>query len=398
MIPRNRLDIGWTDLLCGLTNCVRPSSPFIEQRLLAEAVSARDGRSTLGSLSVRSGFDAVLSSIDLAEGSEALVSAITIRDMPGILREHHFRVVPVKVDRTRLSVDPDDLARSITPRSKVIVVAHLFGARMPMDPVIAVAREHGLMVIEDCAQAFTGDRYWGHPASDVAMFSFGPVKTATALGGAVLLFRDIELRDRVAKWQSAWPIQSRTAFFGRLIRFAGLKVLASRWLFTLFVAGCRWCSTTHDRVLLRQLKGFRDGNLMERIRRAPSAPLLALVRRRLRQDHSRRIACRVGLAKRLGQAMENVERPGVAANSHSYWVYPILSDRPDELVGELWQAGYDATRAASGMAPIEADHPSSSSGETLAAEWSRLLYLPTAPDITEQEIAEIAQVIRRGGD
>ena len=60
----------------------------------------------------------------------------------------------------------------MSPRTRGIVVAHLFGSRMPLDAVFAFAREHGLVVFEDCAQVFAGRHYTGDARSDVSLFSF----------------------------------------------------------------------------------------------------------------------------------------------------------------------------------------------------------------------------------
>ena len=73
--------------------------------------------------------------------------------------EHHGLVpVPVDVDAARLEVDVEQIERLITPRTRAILVAHLFGSRMEMGPIIELARRHDLLVIEDCAQAFVGQR------------------------------------------------------------------------------------------------------------------------------------------------------------------------------------------------------------------------------------------------
>ena len=68
----------------------------------------------------------------------------------------------------------------------MIVVAHIFGSRSPLDEVLEVARNHDLLVVEDCAQAFMGMQYMGEHRADVSMFSFGTIKTATSFGGAIV--------------------------------------------------------------------------------------------------------------------------------------------------------------------------------------------------------------------
>jgi len=78
--------------------------------------------------------------------------------------------------------------------------------------VIELAKRHGILVIEDCAQAFTGQDYTGHPETDVAMFSFGSIKTMTALGGALLRVKDADLLRKMRAIQRTHPAQKRKEF------------------------------------------------------------------------------------------------------------------------------------------------------------------------------------------
>ena len=144
---------------------------------LEELWSAGDA---FGCLSVRSGFDSWLKALQLPPGSEVLVSAITIRDMVRIIEAHNLVPVPVDLNPEDLSVDIASLNRAISPKTRAILVAHLFGTRQPMEPILDVARKHGLFVAENCAQAFAGRHFTGDPSADVTMFSFGSIKTATA--------------------------------------------------------------------------------------------------------------------------------------------------------------------------------------------------------------------------
>jgi len=136
-------------------------------------------------LSARSGLDLMLGQLGLPAGSEVLVSAVTIEDMVTILRHHGLVAVPMDVKPTDMSPSFKDINRAITSRTKAMLIAHLFGTRLPLQPFAEKAQEHGLLLWEDCAQAFDG-RYAGHPEADAVMFSFGPIKTATALGGGAV--------------------------------------------------------------------------------------------------------------------------------------------------------------------------------------------------------------------
>jgi dTDP-4-amino-4,6-dideoxygalactose transaminase len=110
--------------------------------------------------------------------------------------------VPVfaDIDARTLNLDPAALARAITPRTKALVPVHLYGHPADMDPVLAVAREQGLAVVEDACQA-VGALYRGRPVgnvSGIAALSFYPTKNLGALGdGGAILVEDPEVAKRL---------------------------------------------------------------------------------------------------------------------------------------------------------------------------------------------------------
>ena len=99
----------------------------------------------------------------------------------------------VDVEEGTLNLDPDKIEAAITPRTKGIIVVHLFGQPARMDEIIAIARKHGLYVIEDCAQA-VGASYKGKPVGlfgDVGTFSFYPTKNLGGCGeGGAFVAKD----------------------------------------------------------------------------------------------------------------------------------------------------------------------------------------------------------------
>jgi dTDP-4-amino-4,6-dideoxygalactose transaminase len=99
------------------------------------------------------------------------------------------RPVLVDIDPASFNMDPASIEAAITPHTKAIMPVHLYGQPADMDPIITIARQHGLVVIEDAAQAH-GAKYKGRPVGsigDIACFSFYPGKNLGAYGegGAV---------------------------------------------------------------------------------------------------------------------------------------------------------------------------------------------------------------------
>ncbi len=382
MIPRGCLDIGWRDLLSGLAGCCLGGCDG-ERRTLEENWAAP--RKSLMCLSVRSGLDAVLRALAFPPGSRVLVSAVTIPDMIRILEHHKLVPVPLPVRGGTLAVDERDIGRLADEQTRAVLIAHLFGSRMPVDGIAAAAKQHGLVMLEDCAQAFDGGSFRGHLESDAAMFSFGPIKTATALGGAMLVFRDEALREKARAVIASQPRQAAGAFARRLLKFSMLKLLTTPVGFGLLAAGCRLAGRSHDELVRSSVRGF-SGDLISRIRHQPSRPLERLLARRLRQDHAGRIASRIQFASTLVSQMPGIERPGASARDHCHWVLPVRSRDPDGLARWLWSRGFDATRYGSSLVDLadSAELPS----------WARgLVYLPMRPEMPPANLERLAALV-----
>ena len=136
-----------------------------------------------------SGLDAItlgLMAFDLPKGSEVLVPSNTY--IATILSILQAGLVPVLVepDRRTYNIDPVEMKKKITSKTKAVAIVHLYGKCCDMDPILALCRENNLRLIEDVAQAH-GAKYKGRSAGtfgDVAAFSFYPTKNLGALGDA----------------------------------------------------------------------------------------------------------------------------------------------------------------------------------------------------------------------
>ena len=155
--------------------------------------------------------------ITVASGTEALLIALMALDLqPGdevITTAHSWiatsetitlaggRVVFCDTDRETFTLDPSKLEALITPRTRGIVVVHLYGQAADMDAISAIAARHGLWILEDCAQAHLAT-YKGRRVGTfgrIATFSFYPGKNLGAMGDAgCAVSDDAELAKRMA--------------------------------------------------------------------------------------------------------------------------------------------------------------------------------------------------------
>ncbi len=389
MIPRGAPYIGWPDLFAAVAHCGVPGNARIAQRTV-ESLWAPD---TVASLSVRSGLDALLHVLAFPRGSEVVVSAITIPHVVDILAEHGLVPVPVDIDVSRLAIDADDVREAITPSTKAILVAHLFGSRMPLDEVVAVAREHSLLLFEDCAQANDGSAWRGHPGATVSMFSFGSIKRQTALGGGLLRFKDASLAEQVRQRQATYPRQARSSYLKRVTTMIVLKAVSVRAIFALFLSICRLRGLDHDRTLGTALRAFSTGDLFARLRQQPSVPLLRVMRRRLRHSAVASVAERVAIVNVVTSEFPELHRAGIDAAQHSHWLFPMLTSRPRELMHQLWARGFDATCGASNLISVKA--PAGRAVPTHAERlMQEMLYLPLHPSSSASEMRDMARAVR----
>lgn len=136
-----------------------------------------------------------LAAAGIQAGDEVLVSTLT--NMASFFAVLYLgaKPVPVDIDLATLTMDPLDLARKITSRSRAVMVVHLFGHPTDMDPVNELAQAHGLKVFEDCAQAH-GATYKGRTVGglgEVGCFSLFANKILTTGEGGMLTTDDAAL-------------------------------------------------------------------------------------------------------------------------------------------------------------------------------------------------------------
>ncbi|MEN6351610.1 MAG: DegT/DnrJ/EryC1/StrS family aminotransferase [Syntrophomonas sp.] len=154
-------------------------------------------------LGVGSGLDAlqlVLKAWEIGPGDEVLVPSNTFIATWLAVSHCGARPVPVEPLESTFNMNPDEIEKAISPRSKAIIPVHLYGQTADMDPINEIAASYGLKVLEDAAQAH-GARYKGRRAGglgNAAAFSFYPVKNLGAFGdGGAITTSDPELMAKI---------------------------------------------------------------------------------------------------------------------------------------------------------------------------------------------------------
>ena len=162
------------------------------------------------------GFEIAFKYANLKCGDEVIVPSITFIATMAYPLSIGAKVIFADIDPKTLNMDPADVAKKITPRTKVIVPVHIGGYPADMDPIMELARIHDILVLEDAAHAF-GGKYKGRfigTIADFTSFSFHEVKNITSFGeGGILTtniagFRDEMKRARFLGLNFANPIKN----------------------------------------------------------------------------------------------------------------------------------------------------------------------------------------------
>lgn len=411
MWVRKRIDVSWFELVWTLARCGLPA----DRKKLVRRIEAISHDNLFVTTSIRTGFDLLWSVLNFERGSEVIFSGFTIPDMSKIVMEHGLTPVPVDLDLFDMGPDIDQLRQKVNPRTRAIVVAHLWGGLVDLSQVAEIAAQHDLLLIEDCAQCYVGSGQWGDFRADISMFSFGSIKTNSALGGAVFRVKNRDLADTLKQSHRQLPLQSRGFCFRRLLKYCLVKLISYRpfaatlcRLFSLF-------GKSHDGFASRLAKGFSGKNYFKQVRQRPSTPLLQLLFRKLSRDCRLQIDARKRLGEYLAAQISlasvnqcewnntdcvsaiKFEPPIVVGEQmlvQTYWVFALLVEDPQRLVEWLGKAGFDATRNAS-LQAIEVEKHGENANSTCELIQKHIVYLPFDLAMPAVEVDRMIDVIRR---
>jgi hypothetical protein len=194
--------------------------------------------------------EAALRSLDIGPGDEVITTSRTFIASASCAVAVGAQPVIADVDPDSQNITADSIRKVLSPRAKAIVVVHLAGWPCEMDPILALAAQHGLKVVEDCAQA-VGATYKGRlvgSMGDVGAFSFCQDKIMTTAGeGGMVTTNSDDL------WQKMWAYKDHGKSYDAVYRKQHPP--GYRWLHESF--GTNWRMTEVQsaigRVVLRKL-------------------------------------------------------------------------------------------------------------------------------------------------
>lgn len=182
---------------CIDTGWISSEGPFVQK--FEEGMAAKVGR--LHGIAVCNGtaaLEAAVAALGLQTGDEVIIPSFTIISCAAAVIRCGCMPVLVDSEQGTWNMDVTKIEEKITPRTKAIMVVHIYGFPVDMDPVIDLAGKYGLKIIEDAAEMH-GQTYRGRPCGnlgDISTFSFYPNKHITTGEGGMILTDDDALAER----------------------------------------------------------------------------------------------------------------------------------------------------------------------------------------------------------
>ena len=150
--------------------------------------------------SATAGLHLTLLALRICEGDEIITTPMTFASTVSMIILCGGTPVLADIEPGTLNIDVNEVRGKITPRTRAIIPVHFAGQACDMDPLFALAKEHGLIVIEDAAHA-VGTEYKGHrigSLDSISIFSFHPNKNITTGEGGMVCTRDENLAEEIS--------------------------------------------------------------------------------------------------------------------------------------------------------------------------------------------------------
>jgi perosamine synthetase len=302
-----------------------------------------------------------LAALGIGPGDEVLTATLTNMATFFAVLHQGATPIPVDIEPDTFNLDPNQLEHLLTPRTRAIIVVHLFGHPVNMGPVIEFARRHDLRVIEDCAEAH-GAEYCGKRVGsigDIGCFSFYANKIITTGEGGMCVTNDAALATEMRSLKSL-AFGEHNKFMHRAVGF-----------------------------------NFRMTNLQAAIGCAQMQKISEIISRK-------RLLARF-YTENLDD-LEFLQLPGEADYSYNvFWMYHIalrgrLASRRGEIIRQLAERGIETRE---GFIPFNMQEIFLARGLTSVDSCPcanqaayRTFYLPSGPTLTESQLGYVCENFR----
>ena len=304
-------------------------------------------------LAVNSGSAAIDIALVLAgiePGDEVISTSLTAEPTNTCITARGGTVRFADIDLDTGCIGVDGISAAITDKTKAVMVVHYGGYPAHIEEIADYCREHGLILIEDCAHAFDAKVNGSTLGSlgDFGIFSFQAIKQITTIEGGAITYRDASLTDKIKK-----------------MRWFGLSKTVSREENNIDIQGYKYnFNNVHAAIGLQQLAEYPDKH--------------AWVKRIARRYND--------LIDGLSAVQRLPDRAGVEP---SYWLYTLLTDRAEEFIAFFVSKGIEASK----IHKLTHEHSIFCAGDfrpdRLPKFFEKMVHIPIGPWLNESDVSDI---------
>ncbi len=363
---------------------------------LAKVFHPTAPETVVSALMLKTLFDALLRALDLPAGSEVLWSGISIPHMVMIAEHHGLVSRAFDVHMPTFTPDVEAAERCINEKTKLMMITPALGRPLRhVKELVALARRRGILCFLDAAHSIAfKDELFAFEA-DVTGFSFGCIKFCTAIDGAIGVFRDPILAQKVAAAEASLPTRSLKFHIGHNLAHLFVMLIDDPLTFGLLRKLLHACGAhlgsvtdTEGQVLLP------PSQLVAQIRYRPRIGTLKLLHHRLSHFDPEAFQTRCSAGWDFLSRLPNYIQVGSGGDpehpdSCSFWLFPMPCEDPATVLHSLQAQGFNAGLVSSWM------RATGTADETpqCHAFFSRLVYLPVYPEMRDTERDRLIKVL-----
>jgi len=218
----------------------------------------------------RTALHAILKILDFQKNAQIIASPLTIRPIIQVIEHSQLEPVVVDIERNTLCYDIEQLKSQINENTKAILITYLYGITPNIKEIIAIAKNHGLFVIEDFSHNFNA-QYDGKNLGtfgDVAIYSSSFTKTFDLFGGGLIFTDNSSLYEQLKIQQEEMSNNPRLSLVAKILKSFIIKVVISKTMFSsLTIHGLRGLSYVQQKLCLISGKYKKK---QKRLKRIPS--------------------------------------------------------------------------------------------------------------------------------
>ncbi len=346
----------------------------------------------------------ILNSLSLEEGSEILMPSYMLPALPQVSLYCRLKPVFVDIDPCTFNIDPADIEKKITPKSKVILAVHLFGRPCPIKKIEQLARKYNLILIEDCAQA-VGATFDGKKVGTfgkASYFSFGCAKDINTFGGGMIATNDDALHESIQNKLRDFEWPKKSMLVKRFLHNIVAWVSGISFIFDYVTYPLLRVAYVFDKEFVFNRTKSKDilklKNINERLffkkYRFLYTNLQATVALEQFKNVERHLSIKNNNAAFLN---EQLQTDAMLDTSHrcTFYRYGIKTEHPKTILKELFKAGILTTDGSYAvLSDLEMFKEYQAECPKAREISKQLIYLPVQPHLNREDMVKMVHILR----